>query len=90
MEIYCSKIIGDNMILEYKMTQKKKDHPELGVVNEYGFRVKYSGPYDFRYYSAESIASKPHTVLQTIKYLFDKNVLPEQVYENVESFLKSV
>ena len=90
MEIYCSKKIGQNGILEYKMTSTKSEHSELGSFNQYGLRVKYCSPVDFDYYSIESVASKPQTVLQIIKYLFDKNVMPDKVYSNVESFLKSV
>ena len=90
MEIYCSKNIGDSGVLEYKMTVDRQEHADLGKINLYGIRVKYCSEDDFSYYSADSIASKPQTVLQIIKHLFDKSVMPEKVYENIESFLKSV
>ena len=90
MEIYCSKLIGRNTTLEYKMTVIPVQHSELGRHNRYGLRVKLSSPENFDYYSFDDLAAKPQTVLQIIKRLFDENVLPDKVSDNIESFLKSV
>ena len=89
MEIYCRKNIENAGALEYKMTESHHEHGELGSVSAYGIRVKYTAEDDFLYYSAENLSSKPQTVLQIIKYLFDKNVLPDKVVENIEGFLRS-
>ena len=89
MEIYCAKPLAGGT-LEYKMTSLHSEQEGLGKGNEYGLRVKYTSPQDFEYYSIDSLAVKPQTVLQIIKHLFDKNVMPDKVYNNIESFLKSI
>ena len=86
MEVFCKKEV-DGGALEYKMVESKREHGELGSISVYGIRVKYASPDDFSYYSAENLSSKPQTILQIIKYLFDRNVMPENVYENIENFL---
>ena len=90
MEVFCKKKTDEGGELEYKMVETKAEHEGLGRVSVYGLRVKYCAAGDFSYYSAENISSKPQVILQIIKYLFDKSVMPEQVYESMESFLQSV
>lgn len=89
MEVFCKKQVGEKGSLEYKMVEGKKEHGALGAVSVYGIRVKYAAPDDFAYYSAENLSTKPQMILQIIKYLFDRNVMPEEVYENIEGFLKT-
>lgn len=89
MEIFCSKRIGNSGVLEYKLVQGRQEHTEWGSMNIYGIRVKYCAPDDFQYYSADNVASKPQTLLQVIKYLFDKSVMPGDVFEHMEVFLKT-
>ncbi|MBR2590980.1 MAG: hypothetical protein IKE65_08660 [Clostridia bacterium] len=89
MEVFCSKQISNGGTLEYKMVESSREHGELGNISVYGLRVKYMSADDFMYYSAENLTSKPQPVLQLIKCLFDENVLPDKVYENIARFLNS-
>lgn len=79
--------MDNDATLEYKMCQSKAENGQLGSVNVYGFKVKYISPQEFSYCYAEDIAGKPQTVLQLIKYLFDNNVKPNEVYSKTEAFL---
>ena len=88
MEVFCRKEIGQSGILEYKMTLNKQEHEELGSISVYGMRVKYCAPDDFRYYNAENVSSKPQRVLQIIKHLFDRSVMPEDVYAYMQDFMR--
>ena len=88
MEVFCRKEIAQGGILEYKMILNKQEHEELGSISVYGMRVKYCAPDDFRYYFAENVSAKPQRVLQIIKYLFDRNVMPEEVYGHMQAFLR--
>ncbi|MBR0413524.1 MAG: hypothetical protein IJI67_00455 [Clostridia bacterium] len=89
MEIFCRKETGETGQLEYKMVESKAQRGELGTVSVYGLRIKYSAPDNFEYYSAPDLSSKPQVILQVIKYLFDRSVMPEQAGESIEAFLQS-
>ncbi|MBQ6381481.1 MAG: hypothetical protein IJJ41_07815 [Clostridia bacterium] len=89
MEVFCRKKTAGGGDLEYKMVESKTEHAELGRISVYGLRVKYASRDNFSYYSAGNLACKPQVILQIIKYLFDKSVMPENVYENIECFFKS-
>lgn len=87
MEIFCTKKTDNDATLEYKMCQSKSDAAAIGTRSAYGFKVKYISPIEFSYYFAEDVAAKPQTVLQLIKYLFDNNIKPHEVYARMEEFL---
>ncbi|MBE6818950.1 MAG: hypothetical protein E7517_07340 [Ruminococcaceae bacterium] len=89
MEIFCRKQAGEAGQLEYKMVESKSQQGELGAISVYGLRIKYCARDDFSYYSVPDLSQKPQVILQIIKYLFDRSVMPEQAGESIEAFLES-
>ncbi len=81
METFCKKDIdygGNICCLEYKMLEKRTQIMDIGEITMYGMRIKLYGFGEFQYACINEICSKPQKILQLIKYMFDKCIVPNE------------